>query len=465
MGFGAALRSLLVLSIHTTCERANRTPLATSRERQGFVILFLALVPVLGSAQVGRIFVSAEAYVGCARVVHVGKIVELKQIEYESEKPLTFTQKLGKPHQLVFEVSELIRGDDVERFELVLSLQSTHFLEYMREESVELMLVGGRNHLDTSPGAEIGIEEQRERVDGEWYQFRLLDPVEVPESGRGAAIASQLNKRYDSCRMFTNELEIVEGREAILKRVRAFAKAHTGMLAAVSLHVPNEFGALCGHPNAYCVITLPYCPSTRRTLAALKVDPGRVMRRIEARHENFDRSSMLKSIDKALAITSAADGDLFRNPVHLFEAVLIPALTQGERAKVQTTWRGFYLRTDTQSGLKNEYTPSAAGIYLDASVRDWVEVRKFTDTTTREEGITIRTVKFPASGASQVEGLVVTLAHGARANKEVLEAINRSIADIRRKAEPDGADQPATAPESKSERKDKTKPESEERAQ
>lgn len=37
------------------------------------VILFLVLLPGLGSAQVGRIFVSAEAYAGTARIVYVGK--------------------------------------------------------------------------------------------------------------------------------------------------------------------------------------------------------------------------------------------------------------------------------------------------------------------------------------------------------------------------------------------------------
>lgn len=254
------------------------------------------LLPAVGWAQVGRVFVSAEAYVGLARVVHVGRIVEFKQIEYE--KPLTSTQKSGKPYRLVFEVSETIRGDAVKRLELVLSLQSTHILEYMREQSVEIMLVGGPNRLDTFPPAKVGIEEQGKRVDGEWYQFRLLDPVKIPESGSGAAIASQLNKSYDSCRMFTNELEIVVGRKAILKRARAFAKENTKMLSAVSLIVPNEFGALCGSPNAYCAIMFPMCPGTRKTLTALKNDPGLVLRPIKSRVENDNRSRLLAEAEE-----------------------------------------------------------------------------------------------------------------------------------------------------------------------
>ena len=296
MRFGAALSMI-----------ENRATLAVSRVWQGFVVLLLALVPVSGSAQTGRDFVSAEAYVGLARVVHVGKIVELKQAEYE--KPLTSTQKIGKPYRLVFKVSETIRGTEVERLELVLSLQTVRFLEYMRDQSAEIMLVGGPHYLDHFPMAEIGIEEQGKRVDGEWYQFRLLDPVKVPESGSGAEIARDLNGIYDSCRMFTNELEIVAGREAILKRARAFAKENTKMLSGVFLIVPNEFGALCGDPNAYCGITLPICPGTKKTLADLKDDPGRILRRLESRHEGYYRPHLLAEIDKALAMFPNRDQD------------------------------------------------------------------------------------------------------------------------------------------------------------
>lgn len=306
MRYGKAVLHLPALSRQTHCERETRSRVTASRVLPCCVVLLLAWVPAVGWAQVGRGFVSVEAYVGLARVVHVGKIVELKQIEYD--KPLTSTQQLGKPYRLVFQVSETIRGAGVERLELVLSLQSTHYLEYMREQSVEIMLVGGPNRLDRYASAKVGIEEQGRRVDGEWYQFRLLDPVKVPESGSEAEIAKQLNRRYDSCRMFTNELEIVVGREAILKRARAFAKANTKLLSAVSLRVPNEFGALCGDPNAYCLIMLPICPDTRKTLIALKDDPGLILRRIESHDENYNRSLLLDETEKSLAKFPERDG-------------------------------------------------------------------------------------------------------------------------------------------------------------
>lgn len=285
----------------------NRATLAVLRVWQGFVILLLALVPVSGLAQTGREFVSAEAYVGLARIVHVGKIVELKQAEYE--KPLTANQKIGKPYRLVFKVSETIRGNEVEHLELVLSLQSIHFLEYMRDQSAEIILAGGPNRLGDFPRPEQGIEEQGKRVDGQWYQFRLLDPVKVPESAPGAEIARQLNTYYDFGRMFTNKLKIVAGREAILKRARVFAKENTKMLSAVFLIVPNEFGSLCGSPNAYCGITLPICPSTKKALADLKADPGRILRRIKFRDEGYSRSHLLAEIDKALGMFPNPDQD------------------------------------------------------------------------------------------------------------------------------------------------------------
>ena len=49
-------------------------------EVRGVLALLLAMVPLSASAQVGRIFVSAEAYAGVSRVVHVGKIFEIKHI-------------------------------------------------------------------------------------------------------------------------------------------------------------------------------------------------------------------------------------------------------------------------------------------------------------------------------------------------------------------------------------------------
>ena len=103
MRFSATRQSLLALPTRTRREREKQPTPFRLRVQQGFLALFLALVPVEAWAQVGREFVTVEAHVGRARVVHVGKILEIKQIEYG--KPLTDIQKLGKPHRLVFAVS------------------------------------------------------------------------------------------------------------------------------------------------------------------------------------------------------------------------------------------------------------------------------------------------------------------------------------------------------------------------
>lgn len=269
--------------------------------RRGLFAILLAIAPTSALAQVGRIFVSAEAYVGAARGVHIGKIVELKPIENYG-KPLTEIQKIGKPHRLIFDVSETIRGAEVERLELVLSLQSTLYLDCMREHAAEVMLVAGPIRLDSYPSAEIGIEEQGNRVNGDWFQFRLLTPVELPETDdESREIVAQLNRNYDACRMFTNEFGLVAGRDQILKRARAFAEKHRKMLPVVTPVVPNEFGALCGSPNAYCGITLPVCPETKATLLALQNDPGVILRQIESRDEDWNIATIRKEVAKALA--------------------------------------------------------------------------------------------------------------------------------------------------------------------
>ncbi len=273
----------------------------TSRLNHALVVLLLALVPVLASAQIGRTFVSAEAYVGMARIVHVGKIVELAPIEHG--KPLTERDTTGsKPWRLVLDVSETIRGDEVKRLELVFSPGVTDYLGYMRDHSAEILLMGG-----PAVGSRLypyvvrGIKEQGRQSTGEWYQFRLMDPVIVPESGKQTSMEKTLNSYFDSGRMFTHEFAIVTGREAILGRMRAFARKHTEVLATVTLPVPHEFGKLCGDPNAGPFISLPLCPETKATLFALKNDPGLIVRRINAWNADFALSQLRSATDKALA--------------------------------------------------------------------------------------------------------------------------------------------------------------------
>ncbi|MGJ8643281.1 MAG: hypothetical protein ACSHX9_07735 [Luteolibacter sp.] len=91
--------------------------------------------------------------------------------------------------------------------------------------------------------------------------------------------------------MFTNELDVISGRNAILERARAFAKRHPKVLKTIALGVPNEFGALVGDPNAYCSLVLPVCPSSKETLDKVKEDPSFLLRRSPHRVEHFDTES------------------------------------------------------------------------------------------------------------------------------------------------------------------------------
>jgi hypothetical protein len=134
-------------------------------------------------------------------------------------------------------------------------------------------------------------------------------------------------------------------------------------------------------------------------------------------------------------LATAKAEDLFANPLELFRAALMPALTCTERAKVETTWRGFFLRADSQSAMELGIEPSECGIYLDVAVRDAVEIPLAEDSTRKDGGVTRRTVKFPAGGENREQGLLVTLVYGGLANAEALKAIEASIAEIQRRAE------------------------------
>lgn len=137
----------------------------------------------------------------------------------------------------------------------------------------------------------------------------------------------------------------------------------------------------------------------------------------------------------AIALTSetASAGHLFDNPIELFSEALIPSLSHSERAKVQTTLRGFLLRADLQSAMDQEYVASESGIYLDVAVRDPEEVPVFNDATTVKGSITTRIVEIPSQNGEEV-ALRVSLEYGKNAPVETLKAINLCIANITNKA-------------------------------
>lgn len=122
-------------------------------------------------------------------------------------------------------------------------------------------------------------------------------------------------------------------------------------------------------------------------------------------------------------------GGVFDNPSLLFPNSYLPVLSRFEKAKIETTLRGFYLRADTFPGFKQEHDPSDAGLYLNVAVRDPEEIPKFTDSSKIDGEITERTVEFPKLKNGEV-ALRIVFTCGSHANPEALKAISSDIESV-----------------------------------
>lgn len=94
-------------------------------------------------------------------------------------------------------------------------------MQNMREHRCAVLLVGGPNRVDDVPSAEVDLEEDGRCVDGHWHEFRFLNAPTNADLQRDPELVRQISISYDEGRMFTIDLQVVQGREAILKRARA----------------------------------------------------------------------------------------------------------------------------------------------------------------------------------------------------------------------------------------------------
>ena len=117
---------------------------------------------------------------------------------------------------------------------------------------------------------------------------------------------------------------------------------------------------------------------------------------------------------------------IFDNPVLLFPNSFLPVLSRFEKAKIEKTLRGFYLRADTFPGFNQEYDPSNAGIYLNVAVRDPEEIPGFKDSSKVDGKVTERTVEFPRIGNGEVS-LRIVFKFGSHASSEAVSAVGRDI--------------------------------------
>lgn len=241
-------------------------------------------------------YTSVEAYATCGKTIRVGKIEKIERIEYS--KPLTGNQTYGKPYRVTFKVEETIRGKESDEVEIVLSCQHTTMLDFMQRNQSSILLVSSLNSIDHDPNPEVAIEEDGQRVDGYYYQFRFLD-APSRKKGPDENFVGQILTTYNSGRMFTTDLKVIKGKKAILSRLRDFAKTHPETGQSVFLRVPNRFGELVGYANAFCGIRLPVCPETEKTLISVLQKPELILNRIK-KADPWDRNTLRASAIQCL---------------------------------------------------------------------------------------------------------------------------------------------------------------------
>lgn len=225
--------------------------------RMAVIFSLLLLCPAV-FAQRGRGFITIEAHVGIAHSVNVGRIDSIEPSDY------TFPpedQYYGKPYKITFSVTETIKGPKAKSLSFDLALQHTTEINYLKENNIELVLF----HSDVFSDEE---GEFGPGTPGNFYSFRILEKLE--SAGNGSlprTTADQLNINLNEGRFFDLNLNVISGRDNILRKARAFAKKYPGTLKVNHLMVPNSFASQCGYPNAFAILLLPICNETKKVIA------------------------------------------------------------------------------------------------------------------------------------------------------------------------------------------------------
>jgi hypothetical protein len=132
----------------------------------------------------------------------------------------------------------------------------------------------------------------------------------------------------------------------------------------------------------------------------------------------------------AASVMAAESRGPFYSPVTGFSDALIPILHDFEKAKIETTLRGFIVRADSAPGFAHSETdPSEFGLYLNVSVRDAKEVKAFSDSTEGKGGFSRRLVKIPPPRGGD-QAIVIELDYGPRVSPDVLRAIDKCISGV-----------------------------------
>lgn len=109
-----------------------------------------------------------------------------------------------------------------------------------------------------------------------------------------------------------------------------------------------------------------------------------------------------------------------------------------ERAKIETTWRGFFLRADTQHDF-SEPEPSATGLWVTVQVLDAENVKSAQQTGPRES-YEQKVIAFRIRDRSDdgSEAMLIGFHYGKECDQKVVSAILKAMEEV--KADAEGAD-------------------------
>ncbi len=118
-----------------------------------------------------------------------------------------------------------------------------------------------------------------------------------------------------------------------------------------------------------------------------------------------------------------------------------------ERAKMETTWSGFYLRGDSQSKFKeSDWQPSPEGFWLGVRILPAEDLKTATSPAEPPEGYVEKIVglEFPKEVDAD-SGLLISLRYGAGCDPKVVAELVEGIEAMRKKAVESGVVQAVPA--------------------
>lgn len=162
------------------------------------------------------------------------------------------------------------------------------------------------------------------------------------------------------------------------------------------------------------------------TISQLSCEKFELRRPNENSNHRFYGSLWLTVTRSDDSVLSCEPKGIFDDPIRAFSDSLLPALSGFEKARFETTLRGFYLRADDHPGFKQETEPSVAGLYLNVAVRDPAEIAGFGDVSKLVGTINERTVEFPAVKGGEM-ALRIVFKFGSQANPEAVKSVGKDI--------------------------------------